>query len=120
MTPILKPKNAGEVRYNTAHRRTRCLIDRCFGLLKRRFPCLHLGLRIASANTLVIIVATAVLHNFALMHREQDFDKDIENEEECKASLLHQTQVGMPNASSLFHDTLLNKINGLIKFLVRH
>ena len=81
MTPILKPKNAGEVRYNTAHRRTRCVIDRCFRLLKRRFPCLHLGLRIASANTLVIIVATAVLHNFALMHREQDFDKDIENED---------------------------------------
>ena len=81
MTPILKPKNAGEVRYNTAHRRTRCVIDRCFRLLKRRFPCLHLGLRIASANTLVIIVATAVLHNFALMHREQDFDEDIENED---------------------------------------
>ena len=81
MTPILKPKNAGEVRYNAAHRRTRCVIDRCFRLLKRRFPCLHLGLRIASANTLVLIVATAVLHNVALMHREQDFDKDIENED---------------------------------------
>jgi len=32
LTPILKPKNAGEVRYNTAHRRTRCVIERCFGL----------------------------------------------------------------------------------------
>lgn len=80
LTPILKPKNAGEVRYNTAHRRTRCVIERCFGLLKRRFPCLHLGLRTALANTLVIIVATAVLHNFALIHREQDFDEDIEDE----------------------------------------
>ena len=65
MTPILKPKNAGEVRYNTAHRRTRCVIERCFGLLKRRFPCLHLGLRTALTNTLVII----------------DFDEDIENED---------------------------------------
>ena len=81
MTPILKPKNAGEVRYNTAHRRTRCVIERCFGLLKRRFPCLHLGLRTALANTLVIIVATAVLHNFVLVHRERDFDEDIENED---------------------------------------
>ena len=80
LTPILKPKNAGEVRYNTAHRRTRCIIERCFGLLKRRFPCLHLGLRTAVANTLVIIVATVVLHNFALIHREQDFDEDIEDE----------------------------------------
>ena len=80
LTPILKPKNAGEVRYNTAHRRTRCIIERCFGLLKRRVPCLHLGLRTALANTLVIIVDTAVLHNFALIHREQDFDENIEDE----------------------------------------
>ena len=80
LTPILKPKNAREMRYNTAHRRTTCIIERCFGLLKRRFPCLHLGLRTALANTLVIIVATAVLHNFALIHRGQDFDEDIEDE----------------------------------------
>ena len=33
------------------------------------------------ADTLVIIVATTVLHNFALMHRESDFDEDIENED---------------------------------------
>ena len=33
--------------------------------------------------------------------------------------LLQQTPVGMPNASSLFHETLLNKINGLIKLHVR-
>ena len=76
----LNPKNAGEVRYNTAHRRTRCVIERCFGLLKRRFPCLHLGMRTALANTLVIIVATAVLYNFGLIYREQDFDEDIEDE----------------------------------------
>ena len=81
MTPILEPNNAGEVRSNTAHRRTRCVIERCFGLLKRRFPCLRLGLRTALTYTLVIIVATAVLHNFALMHRQQDFDEDIENED---------------------------------------
>ena len=60
MTPILRPKNSGKVRYNTAHRRTRCVIERCYGLLKRRFLCLHLGLRTALMNTLVIIVATAV------------------------------------------------------------
>jgi len=56
-------------------------MERCFGLLKRRFPCLHLGLRTALANTLVIIVTTPVLHNFALMYQEQDFDEDIEDED---------------------------------------
>ena len=29
--------------------------------------------------TLVIIVTTAVLHNFAPIHREQDFDEDIDD-----------------------------------------
>ncbi|RMX52253.1 hypothetical protein pdam_00007931 [Pocillopora damicornis] len=80
LTPILKLKNTGEVCYNTAHRHTRCVIERCFGLLKGCFPCLHLGLCTALPNTLIIIVATAVLHNFALIHREQDFDEDIEDE----------------------------------------
>ena len=74
----LKPKNAVEVRYNTAHKRTRCVIERCFVLLKRRFPCLHLGLRTVLPNTLVIIVATLCSAAiFALIHREQDFDEDI-------------------------------------------
>ena len=82
MTSILKPKNARDMRYNTTHRHTRCVIERCFGLLKQRFPCLHLGLSTALVNTLVITVATAVLHYFALMHREQDFDKDIENKDD--------------------------------------
>ena len=80
LTPILKPKNTGEVRYNTAHRRTRCVIERCFGFLKR----LHLGESTALANTLVIIVATAVLHNFALIHRKQDFDENVLFDIACK------------------------------------
>ena len=33
--------------------------------------------------------------------------------------LLQQTQVAMPSASSLFHDTLLNKINDLMKLHIR-
>ena len=48
---------------------------------KATFSMPALGLRTALANTLVIIVATSVLHNFALVHREQDFDEDIEDED---------------------------------------
>ena len=64
-------------------------------------------------------MATAVLHNFVLVHRERDFDEDIENEDVPFDVVAAATQVGMPNASSLFHDTLFGKINGLIKFHVR-
>ena len=44
MNPLLNPRNEAEVRYNDAQRRTRIVIERCFGILKRRFPCLHVGL----------------------------------------------------------------------------
>ena len=37
---------------------------------KRRFPCLHVGLQTRLGNSLVIIVAVAALHNFAIMQRE--------------------------------------------------
>ena len=45
MTPLLNPRNEAEVRYNDAQRRTRIVIERCFGILKRRFRCLLVGLR---------------------------------------------------------------------------
>ena len=81
MTPLLNPRSEAERRYNTAHRRTRCVIERCFGVLKRRFPCLHSGMRTALRNTLVIIVAVAALHNFALMQREGDMDDDDDDDD---------------------------------------
>ena len=82
MKTILKTKNADEERYNTVHRCTRCVIERCCRLLKRRFLCPFLGRRTALVDILVIIVAKAPFHNFALVYREQDFDEDIEDEDE--------------------------------------
>ena len=117
MTPILEPKNAGEVRYSTAHRRTRCVIERCFGLLKRRFPCLPFGLHTALANTLVgprqcCIISPICIESKTLM-------KTSKMKMFHLTLLLLQTQVGMPNASLLFHDTLLSKNKELIKLPVR-
>ena len=74
MTPLLNQRSDAENRYNNA--RTRGVIERCFGILKRRFPCLHSGLHTALRNTLVIIIAVAALHNLALMQREGDLDDD--------------------------------------------
>ena len=69
LTPILNPKNAGM--YATILLiGILCVIERCFGLLKQRFPSVHLGLRTALANTLVIIVAPTVSPNFGLIYRE--------------------------------------------------
>ena len=93
MTPLLNPRNEVEVRYNDAQRRTRIVIERCFGILKRRFPCLHVGLRTRLGNSLVVIVAVVALHNFAVMQRDRemndvdwDDDDDAEPEEPADAS----------------------------------
>ncbi|XP_061166748.1 putative nuclease HARBI1 [Saccostrea echinata] len=64
VTPVLNHSQAKE-RYNTAHIRTRNVIERAFGVLKARLRCLD-----SSGGTLLynpgkvckIFVATAVLH----------------------------------------------------------
>lgn len=57
---------------------------------------------------------TAVLYNLLLCIERQTLKTKMFH----LPLLLAQTQLGIPKASSLFHDTLLNKINGLIKFHV--
>lgn len=50
MTPILNTRNDSEVRYNYAQIRTRNCVERCFGVWKRRFSTLTIGMRTAKAN----------------------------------------------------------------------
>ena len=80
MTPILNPQNAAERRYNYAHIRTRNTVERLFGVWKRRFSCLETGLRVKKETALVIIVATAVLHNVARTLNAHEFEFDDEND----------------------------------------
>ena len=60
-------------RYNYSLKRTRSSVERMFGLWKKRFPCLSKGLGIDIDTTMMVIMATAVLHNIAIMLREQQF-----------------------------------------------
>ena len=54
LTPIAAPTSPAEQRYNYAHIQTRNTIERAFGVLKRRFPCLRLGLRVKVVNFYLI------------------------------------------------------------------
>lgn len=76
LTPLLNPQNPSEVAYNHAHIRTRNTIERCFGILKKRFPCLLIGMTISLENTLPVIVACCVLHNIAINLRDEVPDID--------------------------------------------
>lgn len=66
LTPFLTPLTEKETRYNAAHIKTRNVIERAFGVLKRRFAILSIPGRTKLANTENIIVACAVLHNIAI------------------------------------------------------
>ena len=73
MTPILNPQGQGQHRYNRAQIRGRNIIERTFGMMKRRFPCLN-ELRLKLETTMTVIVAVAVLWNLSLMRNEPDVD----------------------------------------------
>ncbi|XP_064643088.1 putative nuclease HARBI1 [Lineus longissimus] len=46
LTPFHNPVDAASIRYNDAHIATRSAVERVFGIWKRRFPCLKMGLRV--------------------------------------------------------------------------
>lgn len=69
-TPILNPRTAPEIRYNRAHVKARNVVERMFGIWKRRFPCLNRGMGNKLETVCNIIVACAVLHNIALIIKD--------------------------------------------------
>lgn len=65
MVPVINPADQAERRYNTAHMSTRSVIERCNGVLKRRFACLN-KLRTSPERGCDIIQACIVLHNICM------------------------------------------------------
>ncbi len=64
MTPFLTTNTPAQARFNTAHCRARCAIERLNGVLKRRFACLNY-LRAEPQKACNITLACIVLHNIA-------------------------------------------------------
>ncbi|KZS08263.1 F14D2.9-like protein, partial [Daphnia magna] len=77
LTPYAVPSNEPERRFNVAHKKSRCVIERFFGMVKRRFPALFFGIRMQPGRACRVIMACFILHNIALSRRQPDFDDDI-------------------------------------------
>lgn len=45
LTPLINPTNQQEENYNRVHKSTRNIVERLFGMWKRKFPCLSRVLR---------------------------------------------------------------------------
>ncbi|XP_036319831.1 putative nuclease HARBI1 [Rhagoletis pomonella] len=70
MTPLLKVQTPAEALYNESQIRTRNCVERQYGVWKRRFPVLALGIRMNLREVECIIVATAVLHNICNLNND--------------------------------------------------
>ncbi|XP_037876466.1 putative nuclease HARBI1 [Bombyx mori] len=78
LTPILNPSARNEQKYNDAHIATRNLIERTFGVWKRRFPVISLSMRLSLENIQKVIIATAVLHNICRIHNLQETPAEVQ------------------------------------------
>ncbi|GFV22593.1 hypothetical protein TNCV_2077851 [Trichonephila clavipes] len=55
-----------ECRYNAAHARARNVVERQYGVWKKRFSCIDTPFRCSLETAQTVIDATAMLHNLAL------------------------------------------------------
>nr|XP_023021925.1 putative nuclease HARBI1 [Leptinotarsa decemlineata] len=83
MTKLQQTRTPAENLYNESIIRTRNVVERQYGLWKRRFPVLRFGMRLKLETTMAVIVATAVLHNIAIDMNDNFTEEDeIEEDDE--------------------------------------
>jgi hypothetical protein len=84
ITPLLNPTTPEQQLFNEAQIRTRNPIERCFGVLKRRFAVLALGIRLSIEKVELLVIASAILHNIACMLNDTEAP---ETNEEIEAAI---------------------------------
>ncbi|KAJ1107347.1 hypothetical protein NDU88_004738 [Pleurodeles waltl] len=104
MTPFGNPSTAAEQADNDAHKRTRSIVKRIFGILKLRFRCLDItggSLLYSPEMVCRIILTCAILHNICVKRNIPLLEPDPympEDEEEEDAGL--QQEGEQPNTAA--------------------
>jgi len=91
MTPLTRVGTSAEALYNESLIRTRNCVERSYGVWKRRFLVLSLGIRLKVKEVEAIVVATAVLHNICNLNNDTTAPSVPEHIE-----ALIDTEVAMP------------------------
>ncbi|XP_060083823.1 putative nuclease HARBI1 [Ylistrum balloti] len=98
LTPKLAPASPADRRYNVAHRATRCVIERTFGIWKMRFRCLFKGLTLSPERSTRVIMSTALLHNICMKKQlpcEDVSDENDDPEEDIQDQYQPDSQSGI-------------------------
>lgn len=78
--PFRGDVEGARLRFNEAHKQTRCTIERAFGVIKQRFYSLKTGLRVRSVQRAAELVQCAViLHNLCIRFNDHGNDFPIEH-----------------------------------------
>lgn len=70
MTPLLRTETPAENLYNESQIRSRNVVERQYGVWKRRFPIISTSIKVHIQSAMDVIVATAILHNIAIEMNE--------------------------------------------------
>ena len=84
ITPYDNPRTQSQRRFNRSQKSSRCSVERSFGQLQGRFPCLRYGLRVDPEKACKIIGACTILHNIAKIRNEEPFEEIYDEEFECE------------------------------------
>lgn len=76
ITPLNNPLKQGENIFNESQIRSRNVVERTFGIWKRRFPVLSIGRRCNITLVQQMIIATAILHNICRQNNSPELDDD--------------------------------------------
>ena len=78
---LITPFPTPEFNYSKSHAKSRVITEQTFGILKKRFSCLHSGLRTTPEKACDITLACATLHNIGIDRSDiLDFDDDYVND----------------------------------------
>ncbi len=112
LTPLREPVTQAERQYNEALIRTRVCIERTFGVWKRRFPVLAIGINVKMTTAESVIVATAVLYNIA-----RHFGDQIPRVTRALEHTIDLTYVGAADHAQIPHNINLDRPMQQIQFI---
>lgn len=105
-----KPLNAKEL-FNLRHSSARNIIERVFGILKKRFPILELMSSYTMDKQVMIVKSCFMVHNFIRLHQDSEDpydewdDNDVAHVEENEDIDNHNVNAG---AASIWRDSIAN------------